>query len=457
MLHPTRSSDRSRIAWALGGLVLASASCGGGSASSGQDGGSGRPSDAASDTSDGGSKPVSEGAAPSEAAGACVPAIPHLAWTSPYAGWPRGIPSDPSFFPIAVWLQGSWHATELAGLGINIYVGNNAGTDPMAKSDLATIKAAGMYAIIGQDSVGLANIDDPAIIGWWMDPDEPDNAQPGDGGYGPPVEPSTLVTRYEAYKAADSTRPIWLGLGQGVAYDGWEGRGSAAPPESGYPAASDIVAFDIYPYNNCGGDTNEKATCGQFWLNAYGVDRLHEWSDRKQAVWSDFETTVIAADTTSGPTPLETSSEIWLSLIHSANGLCYFIDSWNPSFREDAIFENAAMVTAVTALNQEIKSLAPELNSATIPNLVSVTSSNAGAPIDTMVKANGQSLYVFAAISRAGTANASFEIKGMTGNAAATVVNESRTLAVMGGKFTDEFAANGVHIYQVDLSKATCP
>src|SRR5581483_11816716 len=92
------------------------------------------------------------------ASGACVPTVPALAWTNPYAGWSRGIPTakDPDFFPIAVWLQGSWHATEMGKLGINIYVGNNAGTDSLAAADLATLKAQGIYAIVGQDSVGLA-------------------------------------------------------------------------------------------------------------------------------------------------------------------------------------------------------------------------------------------------------------------------------------------------------------
>ena len=165
----------------------------------------------------------------------CVPAIPSIAWTSPYAGWSRGIPTDPSFFPIAVWLQLPSHATELSQLGINIYVGNNAGTDPLMASDLATLKDLGMYAIIGQDSVGARQHRRPTVIGWWMTPDEPDNAQPArGGGYGPPVAPSTLVSQYDAYKAADPTRPMWLGLGQGVAYPAYEGRGSNPPPESGY-------------------------------------------------------------------------------------------------------------------------------------------------------------------------------------------------------------------------------
>ena len=399
---------------------------------------------------------IEAGALEAAQSSSCVPAIPQLSWTSPYAGWSRGIPKDPSFFPIAVWLQGSWHATEMQKLGINVYVGNNAGTDALAASDLATLKGLGMYAIIGQDSVGLANVDDTTIVGWWMDPDEPDNAQPVDGGYGPPVAPSTLVSRYDKYKSADSTRPVFVGLGQGVAYDGWEGRGSGAPPESDYVPAGDIVDFDIYPYNNCGGDKNEMATCGQFWLNAFGVDRLHQWSNRGQAVWTDIETTVINAKTTTGPTPAQTRSEVWLALIHSANGITYFVDTWNPSFREDGIFADSTMVNAVTALNAQIKSLAPELNSPSLGGMLDVTSSNSAAPLDVLVKANGMSLYVFSAVSRTGTTTGTFAVHGLTGNGVATVVGENRTVAVTGGSFSDAFAANDVHIYQIDLATVTC-
>ena len=406
----------------------------------------------------GGTGAATDAGSGSDGTSACAPTLPALQWTSPYAAWSRGVPTDPNFFPIAVWLQGSWHASEMAGLGINIYIGNNAGTDMLAAADLASLNSHGIYAIVGQDAVGLANIDDPTIVGWWMTPDEPDNAQDnGMGGYGPPVAPATLVAQYNAYKAADPTRPIYLGLGQGVAYDGWEGRGSNAPPESQYVPAADIVAFDIYPYNNCGGDANEKVTCGQFWLNAFGVDRLHAWSNRGQAVWTDLETTTIAAGTTSGPTPAQVRSEVWLALIHGANGITYFVDTWNPSFREDGIFANPTMISAVATLNTQVKSLAPELNSASLPGVVTAGSSNSASPIDVMVKAHGQVLYVFAAIARAGTATATFQISNLTGRATATVVGESRTIAVTTGGFTDDFAANGAHIYQIDLGAVTCP
>jgi hypothetical protein len=410
---------------------------------------------ACSSTPQSGADAGADGGSPDVVGPACTPSIPKLGWTSPYAGWSRGLPTDPSFFPIAAWLQLPSHAQELHDLGVNVFVGNNGSVDPIVASDLAKLKGLGMYAIIGQDQTGLANVADPTIAGWWMSPDEPDNAQPdGKGGYGPPVDPQTLVNEYDAYKAVDPTRPMFLGLGQGVAYDGWEGRGSNPPPESGYVPAADIVAFDIYPYNNCGGDANEQVTCGQFWLNAFGVDRLHQWSNRGQAAWTDVETTTIAAGSSAGPTPKQTASEVWLSLIHEANGIVYFLDSWNPSFREDAIFENQAMVDAVTALDQQIASLAPVLNSATIPNLVSVTSAT---EVDVMVKASGTSLYVFAAIARDGAATATFTVAGLTGNGVAEVVGENRSVNVTAGQLSDAFAANDVHVYRIDLSTVACP
>ena len=110
----------------------------------------------------------------------------------------------------------------------------------------------------------------------------------------------------------------------------------------------------------------------------------------------------------------------------------------------------------MTALNAQIKMLAPQLNSANIPNLVSVASSNTAAPIDLMIKAKGQTLYIFAAVSRAGTATGSFAIAGMSGGGTATVVGETRTVKIAAGKFSG-IAASDVHIYQIDLTAATCP
>ena len=36
------------------------------------------------------------------------------------------------------------------------------------------------------------------------------------------------------------------------------------------------------------------------------------------------------------------------------------------------------------------------------------------------------------------------------------VVSENRTIGVTAGKFTDAFAANGAHVYKIDMSAVTC-
>ncbi len=45
----------------------------------------------------------------------------------------------------------------------------------------------------------------------------------------------------------------------------------------------------------------------------------------------------------------------------------------------------------------------------------------------------------------------------MTGDGVATVIGEKRSIAVKAGKFSDAFAANGVHLYSVDLGAVSCP
>ncbi|MCS6863341.1 MAG: hypothetical protein NZT92_23790, partial [Abditibacteriales bacterium] len=91
-----------------------------------------------------------------------------------YALWKNGPPSDPSYFPIAVWLQDPKNAPRFKAAGINLYVGLWRGP---TEAQLAALKAAGMPVICEQNRVGLAHKDDPIIVGW-MHGDEPDNAQP---------------------------------------------------------------------------------------------------------------------------------------------------------------------------------------------------------------------------------------------------------------------------------------
>jgi hypothetical protein len=144
--------------------------------------------------------------------------------------WTHGLPTDPSFFPIAVWLQDPANAARYKEAGINLHVALWRGpTD----AQLAALKAAGIPLICHQNRLGLAHKDDPTIVGW-MHGDEPDNAQEfrdpqtGRRRYGPPIAQARIVADYQRIRAADQTRPVMLNLGQGVAKDAWVGRGPEA-------------------------------------------------------------------------------------------------------------------------------------------------------------------------------------------------------------------------------------
>src|SRR5438045_4550499 len=92
---------------------------------------------------------------------------------SPYSAWTHGPPTDPGFFPIAVWLQNPSNAAKYRDAGINTYVALWRG--PTAEQ-LDALKAAGLKVVCHQNELGLQHKDDPAIIAW-MHGDEPDNAQ----------------------------------------------------------------------------------------------------------------------------------------------------------------------------------------------------------------------------------------------------------------------------------------
>ena len=104
----------------------------------------------------------------------------------------NGLPNQPSFFPIGVWLQSPARALQYKGIGINTYVGLWKGP---TEYQLAVLKKSDMFVITSQTEVGLASANRDIIKGW-LHEDEPDNAQPiGFGLYGSCIPASEIVRR----------------------------------------------------------------------------------------------------------------------------------------------------------------------------------------------------------------------------------------------------------------------
>ena len=354
------------------------------------------------------------------------------------------LPAEPSApFPIGVWLQNPANAPRFHSAGINTFVGLWQGP---TVAQLDALKAAGMSVICSQNEIALKRNDTNIIA--WMHNDEPDNAQKlaARFGFGSPIPPEKIVADYKKLKAADPSRPVLLNLGQGVAWDGWYGRGKRNNHPEDYPEylkGCDIASFDIYPANH-----GSKAVAGNLWFVARGVERLHSWSEDKKPVWACIECTHIGKAGRK-PTPIEVRAEVWMALIHGADGLIYFVHQFEPKFIEAALLVDSEMLAAVTELNRQITELAPVLNSPTITNAVTVAASNPDTPIATMTKVFEGQTYLFAVAMRGQATAAKFSIRKFSENLGVEVLGESRTLAVTNGVFSDRFAPWEVHLYRL--------
>ncbi len=354
--------------------------------------------------------------------------------------------SNPNFFPIGVWLQQPTHAKAYKNAGVNLYVGLWDGLDQPQLTDL---KKAGMKVLCDQNNFALGILSDTTIYAWTQS-DEPDNAQwnATTNQYDPCIAPSVVINSYNSIKAKDPTRPVYLNLGQGVSNIDWVGRGTCTGKtdmypvyKNGYVKASDIISFDIYPVNNT------DATSGKLWYVPKGVDSLNVWSEGKKPVWCWIEVTKIDNKTSKRqPTPEEVKAEVWMALIHGATGFGYFCHSWTPTLNDAALLSDVIMLPAVTAINKQVGALAAVLNSASTSGYASVTSSNTAVPIDMITKNYGVANYIFSVGMLPGTTTATFTVA--TGSQV-EVIGENRTLSISSGKFTDDFASYGVHLYRI--------
>ncbi len=353
--------------------------------------------------------------------------------------------NDDGFFPIAVWLQSPFRASEYKANGINLFVGVYNGLDQFKLNDF---KKANMPFVCSQNEFARNHMDEPLIYAW-MHGDEPDNAQwnSAEGKYDPCIDPGIIIGDYEEIKSIDSIRPVYLNLGRGVAYNEWIGRGDCTGDTNmykvsgnGYLKGCDIASFDIYPVNS-----TEKKVQDSLWYVAKGIDNLEKWSEYAKPVWCWIETTRIDENSKRKPTTSEVKSEVWMAIIHGASGIGYFCHSFYPTFVEAALLQDQEMKNEVKKINAQITSVAAVLNSPDTVGIATVESSNPAVPVDILTKRYNNTNYIFAVAMRPGQTHATFTIKE---GDEVQVLDEDRTIEVTDGKFTDDFSDYGVHIYK---------
>jgi hypothetical protein len=210
-----------------------------------------------------------------------------------------------------------------------------------------------------------------------------------------------------------------------------------------YLQGADIGSFDIYPVNS-----EYPEVQGKLEYVAKGVDRLRMWTSDQKAIWNWIECTQIDVSAGRAPTPDEVKAEVWMSLVHGSRGIGYFAHRINP-FDETGLLDDSQMKAAVAAINAQISSLAPALNTQSITNAVVASSSDPSVPVDTMAKRAGGTLYVFAVAMRGSPTQATFQVR-QPADGTVTVLGEDRTIPLTNGSFADAFPGYGVHLYRVD-------
>lgn len=350
-----------------------------------------------------------------------------------YGEWPRGFPTDTSYFPIGVWMQNPANAERFKAVGINHYVGLWQGpTD----EQLANARAADMPVVCEQAGVWESNLDNADIQGW-MHSDGPDNAQElPDGSYGPCIEPAVTRARYADMVLADPSRPIVLLLGRGVAIPDWVGRGDCTGRTDDYfeyTDGADILINYTYPVAN-----QEPIE-----LVATGIQNLNTYAAWKKPVIADIEASSING--LPRPTPEQLRAEVWMSLIHGAAGIQYFCHRMEPLNETDCL-DDAATAAALERINREILELAPALN--TQSYAMSPSSSNDAVPIRAVLKRLNGARYVFAASMADGITTATFALSDIDASVDVEVIGENRSIAPSNGTFDDAFEPYAVHLYR---------
>ena len=290
--------------------------------------------------------------------------------------------------------------------------------------------------------------------------------------------PGAVVQQWaNQIRSVDSTRPIYLGMGTPTATfinAGYAGNHITVGDIQAQCNAADFIGADFY------GMTSGVIAYPGIWVYGRTVDNLIYWVAGKKPVFGVLETNNPFNEGTGGsdgrvPTAAQEASCVWMMLIHGARGIIYFDHRfYTPADFEALVSGNyPAMAAAVTTLNSQILAVAPALNAPAVTGVAAVASSNTaqaapadvfindsnevmpwgkgpGVQVDFTVRQPGDGFtYIFAIGGNPGATTGTFTLTGVTGTTV-TVLNESRTIPVSGGVFSDSFAADYTyHLYQI--------
>lgn len=355
-----------------------------------------------------------------------------------------GFPTSPSFFPIGVWFEGTYNADQVAfdkATGLNTYV---MLTDT---SRLDLIRAGGMYAMpqgtlpnMGTETPGYLTEDEPDMYnGWWG---------------APTAEQFSLMDRSVASLPKDG-RAKYTNFGLGIL----SADDTSADAKRMVQQYQDYASADYYFYTQDPFEASRAIGKGDARLTTdqarrarnYGivVERMRTFADFKKPTWGfvevggpfDYNKTA-----SSYIKPDQVQAAVWHSIIGGARGIVFFNHSFGgPAITQHALRESyyAPVRAAVQSTTATIRSIAPALNS---EDAIGLIANPAG--VRTLAKWNNGSPVVIAGNEDNAAKSRTFTVKGSY--TSVEVVGEGRTIPIVGGTFSDNFASGtSIHVYKL--------
>ncbi len=372
-----------------------------------------------------------------------------LALAAPAAAAPVVDPlQDRSVYPIAVWAMPARTAPEFAALGVNVFV---AGEDnPLTWCD--SIAASGCVGFVHWRARHSAErraavAASPGFLGW-MHGDEPDNPAVVDDVFlSYHVTPERLQADYEAMQASSTPAPMYINLGQGLA----NGINQSTPDHI-YPAfcrAADVVCYDVYPTS-----TQENGT-SRLHLVARGVERLRRFAGPDKPVWVWLECTRINGGRTEvgnrAPLPHELRAQVWMAIVHGADGIGYFPHQFNP-YRGGPAAIPADLKAEMKRTNALLHALAPILRAGTRERVPA--DAGAGERVSAALWQRGEAALLAVVNLRAAPARARVTLPATVAALAPLGRGDSAT-APTGGALVAALAPYEVALYAAGLDAAT--
>ena len=374
----------------------------------------------------------------------------------PDGSYPAGLPNEPAFFPIGVWLETVADESDVAldrSFGLNQYVA--LAHDNQA--DLNAIDAGGMHLLVQADEwLGDPRADHPAVDGWlvydeadlmfgpgwddWSGTDGwntciPIQDQGGQCGY-------TVMQHFAEQLPSGALRYANYGIGLLHFESDAEAKVFV---NNGF---QDVVSADDYAFTRP--DTAARDRKGASYGRTVNRVRALDGLDGvRQPVWGFVELGhPFTEDTTPTITPPQMRSAVWHSIIAGARGIVYFNHSFGGSCPTDSVLRQRCdpdMTPMVTEVNSQIRELAPVLNA---PFADGYVTAQGRAKVMAKLGPDG-AWYVFAGADTTGTAGGDVTLRVAAGSEV-EVLFENRDLTVRDGQFVDAFAdGNAVHIYRV--------